>query len=86
MKRIAAFTLLVAFGALWSIPAKTQGMSVAEYERESRVAAKKQQKVSRRAAKKQQKMLRKTFKKQRKAMKQYQAQQKSVKKMNHHAG
>jgi Zn-dependent membrane protease YugP len=42
MKRTALFTLLVALSAAWSIPAKAQSPGVAEYARQSTVAAKKQ--------------------------------------------
>jgi hypothetical protein len=83
MKRIAVLALLAALSAAWSIPAKAQGISIAEYERQSKEAAKKQQKVNRKAAKKQRRMLRKAGKKQRKAMKQYEkAQRNSVRKVN----
>jgi Fe-S cluster assembly ATPase SufC len=85
MKRIAVFTLLLALGVAWSVPAKAQGISVAEYERQSQEAAKKQQKMFKKAAKKQRKMSRKAVKKQRKAMKKYEkAQRKQVKKVNRH--
>jgi hypothetical protein len=83
MKRITVLALLTALSVAWSIPAKAQGISIAEYERQSQEAAKKQQKVNRKTAKKQRKMLRKAGKNQRKAMKQYEkAQRKSVSKVN----
>ena len=75
MKRIAAFTLLVALSVSWSISAKAQSPGVAEYLRQSRVANKKQQKTLRKAAKKQRKALKKYAK----------AQRKAVKKANRHA-
>ena len=55
MKRIAAFTLLVALGLPWSIPVKAQRISVAEGQRRSRKANKKQRKAQKKALKKQQK-------------------------------
>jgi hypothetical protein len=83
MKRTALFTLLVALSVACSIPAKAQSPGVAEYARQSMVAAKKQQKMNRKAAKKQQKTNRKAAKKQQKAMKKYEkAQRKAAKKTN----
>ena len=67
MKRIAAFTLLVALSAPWSIPVKAQRISVAEGERRSRKATKKQKKINKNAAKKQQKAMKKAANGQRKA-------------------
>lgn len=79
MKRIAVLTLLVALNVAWSIPAQAQSTGVAEYARQSQVAARK-------AAKKQKKMLRKAAKKQRKAMKKYvKAQRKAAKTANRRA-
>jgi hypothetical protein len=69
MKRTALFTLLVALSVARSIPAKAQSPGVAEYARQSKVAAKKQQKTYRKAAKKQQKAMKKYQKAQRKAAK-----------------
>ncbi len=69
MKRTAVFTLLVALIVAWSIPAKAQSPGVAEYARQSAVAAKKQQKTYRKAANKQQKAMKKYEKAQRKAAK-----------------
>src|ERR1700722_124808 len=69
MKRIAAFTLLVALSAPWSIPVKGQRISVAEGERRSRKANKKQQKINKKAAKKQRKAMKRAAKAQRKANK-----------------
>ena len=82
MKRIAVLALLAISSVAGSIPVCAQGMSVAEYERQSQEAAKKQQKVNRKAAKKQRRMLRKAAKKQRKAVKKYQkAQRRSASKL-----
>jgi hypothetical protein len=67
MKRIACFTLLVALSVPWSIPVKAQRISVAEGERRSQKAAKKQQKINKKAAKKQRKAMKKAAKAQRKA-------------------
>jgi hypothetical protein len=67
MKRIAALTLLLALSVPWSIPVKAQRISVAEGERRSRKAAKKQQKMNKKAAKKQRKAMKKAAKAQRKA-------------------
>jgi hypothetical protein len=79
MKRIAVLALLAILSVARSIPVHAQGMSIAEYERQSREVAKKQQKVNRKATKKQRRMLRKAGKKQRKAMKKYQkVQRRSV--------
>jgi hypothetical protein len=55
MKRIAALTLLVALSVPWSMPVKAQRISVAEGERRSRKAAKKQRKAMKKAAKAQRK-------------------------------
>src|SRR5260370_7618427 len=51
MKRTALFQLLVALTVAWSIPAKAQSPGVAEYARQSMVAAKKQPKTNRTPAK-----------------------------------
>jgi hypothetical protein len=69
MKRAALLTLLVASSVAWSIPAKTQSPGVAEYARQSRLAAKKQEQLNRKAAKKQQSALKRNEKAQRKAAK-----------------
>jgi hypothetical protein len=72
MKRIAAFLLLVVLSVAGSIPVQAQRISTEENMRQSRQAAKKQQKF-----------LKKANKKQRKAMKKYEkAQRKAVKKAN----
>jgi hypothetical protein len=79
VKRIALFTILVAFGVACWIPAYAQSPAVAEYARESR-------KASRKSAKHQQRMFKKASKKQRKAMKKYaKAQRKAAKKANRRA-
>jgi hypothetical protein len=79
MKRIAVFALLALLSPAESKPVHAQGMTIQEYERQSQIAAKKQQKVDKKTAKKQLKMSRKAGKKQRKAMKKYQkAQRRSV--------
>jgi hypothetical protein len=75
MKRIAVLALLAISSVAGSMPVHAQGMTIAEYERQSQIAAKKQQKVDRKTAKKQRRMLRKAGKKQRKAMKKYQKAQ-----------
>ena len=67
MKRIAGFTLLLALSVPWSMPVKAQRISVAEGERRSRKANKKQQKINKKAAKKQRKAMKKSAKAQRKA-------------------
>jgi hypothetical protein len=69
MKRIAAFTLLVALSAPWLIPVNAQRIGVAEGQRRSRKAAKKQDKINKKAAKKQRKAMKKSAKAQRKANK-----------------
>jgi len=72
MKRIAALMLLVVLSFAAGIPAQAQLISPEENARQSRKAAKKQQK-----------MLKKANKKQRKAMKKYEKQQrKATKKAN----
>jgi hypothetical protein len=79
MKRMAAFTLLVALGVAWSIPAKAQSPGVAEYASSSREFDKK-------SAKQQNKKLKKASRKQQKAMKKYsKAQRKAAKKANRRA-
>jgi hypothetical protein len=67
MKRIAALSLLVALSVPWPIPVKAQRISVAEGERRSRKANKKQEKINKKAAKKQRKAVKKAAKAQRKA-------------------
>src|SRR5271167_1141632 len=79
MKRTALFTLLLVVSFSWSISATAQSPGVAEYARQSMVAAKKQQRLNKKAAKKQQKAMKKYEKSQRKATK------KAAKKTNHPA-
>jgi hypothetical protein len=69
LKLIAGVALLVALSGTCSIPVKAQRISVAEGERRSRKAAKKQEKINKKAAKKRQKAMKKAAKKQRKANK-----------------
>jgi uncharacterized protein HemX len=70
MKRFATFILLlVALGAAWSVPATAQRISPEENARQSRKAAKKQQKMLNKANKKQRKSEKKYEKSQRKATK-----------------
>jgi hypothetical protein len=69
MKRIAGFTLLLALSVPWSIPVNAQRIGVAEGQRRSRKANKKQQKMNKKSAKKQQKAMKKAAKAQRKANK-----------------
>jgi len=69
MKRIAAFILLVTLSVAGAIPAQGQRISVAENERQSQKAMKKQQKMLNKANKKQQKTMKKYEKAQRKAAK-----------------
>jgi hypothetical protein len=73
MKRVATFiVLLVALSAAWSMPAFAQRISPQENARQSRKAARKQQK-----------MLNKANKRQRKAMTRYaKADRKATKKAN----
>jgi hypothetical protein len=63
MNRIAVFTLLALLGVSWSIPAKAQGTSAAEYARRSKKASKKAAKEYRKAQKKSMKEQRKAIKK-----------------------
>jgi hypothetical protein len=69
MKRIAAFTLLIALSVAGAIPAPAQRTSVEEHARQSRAAAKQQQKMLKKSAKKQRKAMKKSAKAQRKAIK-----------------
>ena len=69
MKRIVTLMLLlVALGAVWSIPAHAQRISPQENARQSKKAIKKQQKMLIKANKKQAKAMKKAAKKQRKQM------------------
>lgn len=63
MRRIAVFTLLAVLTVSWSIPAKAQGISAAEYARRSKKANKKAAKEYRKAVKKSMKEQRKQAKK-----------------------
>jgi len=69
MKRIAAFILLLALSFACSVPLHAQRMSPKENARQSRKAAKRQQKFLNKANKKQQKAMKKYEKAQRKATK-----------------
>jgi hypothetical protein len=72
MKRIATFMLLIALSIVGMVPANAQFTSVDENARQSRAAAKQQQRA-----------MKKSAKQQRKAMKKYQkAQRKAVRKAN----
>jgi hypothetical protein len=66
MKRIAWLVLLVALSGARPVPVKAQRISVAEGQRRSRKADKKQQKMYNKAAKKQRKATKKSLKAQRK--------------------
>ena len=72
MRRFAALMALALTSVAWPISLKAQSTGVAEYERQSRVTFKNQQKGAKKAAKKQFKAIRKAEKKQRKARKKYQ--------------
>lgn len=67
MKRLAAVMLLVVLSIAGAIPAQGQRISVAENERQSQKAMKKQQKMLNKANKKQQKTMKKYEKAQQKA-------------------
>jgi hypothetical protein len=69
MKRVAAFTLLVAASFLSSVPSNAQDFGVAEYARQSQKTAKKQEKISKKANRKQRKAWKKYAKAQRKSAK-----------------
>ena len=84
MKRFAAITLLAALSVAWPLPSDAQRMTVAEAQRQSRKADKKQQKLNRKTAKKQQKAMKKAQKAQRKANRK--AQRQAKKNGNHRAG
>jgi peptide subunit release factor RF-3 len=75
MKRTAAFAALVGLSVAWPIGVKAQSSGLADYERQSRVTYKKQQKEANREAKRQVKRIRNAEKKQRKAMKRYAKEQ-----------
>jgi uncharacterized protein HemX len=67
MKRIPAFLLLVVLSLAGSIPVYAQRMTPEENARQSRKAARKQQKYLKKANKKQRKAMKKYEKSQRKA-------------------
>ena len=69
MKRIAAFMLLIALAFAGSIPVYAQRISPEENARQSRKAAKNQEKMLQKANKRQRKAAKKSEKAQRKAMK-----------------
>src|SRR5579862_5800425 len=75
INRIAVFALLTVLSVAESVPVHAQGMTIQEYERQSQIAANKQQKIDRKTAKKQRRMLLRAGKRQRKAMKEYQKEQ-----------
>jgi hypothetical protein len=64
MKRIAVLIFLIAFGVAGAAPASAQRISPEENARQSRKAAKKQQKMLKKANKKQQKAQKKALKNQ----------------------
>lgn len=76
MKPIALLALLIVLGAGAPVRARVQGDGVANYERESKLAFKQQQKAAKKAAKKQLKINRKAAKQQAKAYKKSQKEQK----------
>lgn len=75
-KCIAALALLVVFCAASPASAKAQGDGVAEWERQSRLTFKQQQKAAKKAAKKQLKINRRAAKQQAKASRKAQKEQK----------
>ncbi|MGH9741933.1 MAG: hypothetical protein ACRD51_06230 [Candidatus Acidiferrum sp.] len=79
MRRIAAAALLVSLTLVFSIPSLAQeGMTGAEYGRQTQIEAKKMAKQQRRAMKK-------AIKQQRKAIKRVlKAERKAAKQTNHH--
>jgi hypothetical protein len=79
MKSIAALALLgmlVVFAPIRVHAQSSQGYGVADYEHDSRVNFKKQQKAAKKAAKKQYKLVKKAQKKQAKAYKKSMKEQK----------
>jgi stringent starvation protein B len=76
MKSIALLALLIVLSAAMPARARAQGDGVANYERESKLAFKQQQKAAKKAAKKQLKINRKAAKQQAKAYKKSQKEQK----------
>jgi hypothetical protein len=69
MKRVATFALLLALSASCAIPAYSQQMSVAQYQRKSAKNAKEQQKQQKKSAKAQAKAQKKANKAQQKQLK-----------------
>jgi hypothetical protein len=80
VKRFALFSLLVTLSIAWSMPIKAQeGMTGAEYGRQTQIEAKK-------AAKQQRKLMKKALKQQQKAREKYlKAQRRAAKNANQHA-
>jgi hypothetical protein len=81
MKRIALLTLLVLFGAGWSIPVKAQGIIPENDRQDEKLAQKKQKalyKYQKAQEKAQQKAQRKADKKEQKAMKKYDKEQRKL--------
>jgi hypothetical protein len=75
MKPIALLALLIVLSTGVPARAKAQGDGVAEYERQSKLAFKQQQKAAKKAGKKQLKLNKKAAKKQAKAYKKSQKEQ-----------
>lgn len=71
MKRIAILMMLASLSVARPMAVRAQSPGVAEYERESREAYKKQQKVAKKAARKQLKLSQRALRKQQKAIKKY---------------
>lgn len=69
MKGVATITLLFVLSTGCTLPAAGQSPGVAEYARQSKIEAKKQEKNYRKSAKQQAKAIRKHEKQQRKAAK-----------------
>ena len=69
MKRLLALVLLVGLTASWAIALHAQQMSVAEYQRSSGKAAKKQQKLMKKNARLQRKAQKRAAKAQQKSLK-----------------
>jgi hypothetical protein len=82
MKRIAVLTLLVAFGAGWSMPIEAQDTGVSKSDRQAdKLAQKKQQALyqyQKKQVKAQQKAQQKADKQQQKAAKKYEKQQRKL--------
>jgi hypothetical protein len=81
MKRIALLTLLVLFGAGWSVPTKAQGPVTENDRQDEKLTQKKQKalyKYQKSQEKAQQKAQRKADKKEQKAMKKYEKEQQKL--------